>query len=370
MNFLFYLLGRAHRATFSRPNSRQVALTNAALEAARGDLGAALAHCNALGKPGRTGGFADACTPLDLLIRGHLHFACGEVPPAHHDFSRGIDLLMAGDGERERAASSAGTSIEETLSQADEALRRGRYVRATELLQQARALLDTLLAAHAGLLLLDFHRPAPEGLEEQVLSSLVPLTKLSDITLRLLARTQIATNLSRSLRERQMREDLAPWAVSAPSIDKLLSAEFERLTAAAAAHPGHAEVHYRRGLAARAAGRLEEAAGAFARTLQLHAYHVPSAARLVATERQLERPLSLGLLEKAFLVPAETLQTFGMFARAACTPAGFDRAADRLCLLAPDDSTATATRSNLAFALSELALLDPTREAWRELAVA
>jgi hypothetical protein len=365
MNFLLYLLGRGHRGTFSRPGSRQVALTSAAAHVAEGDLAAALSALGAVGASGRTP-FAEPLTPVDLLICGHLHLACGDTAAAHHDFSNGIDRLMDRIAGAEGAAPAGGTSIEQLLSRADDALRRGRYVRASEFLQQARSLLDILLAAHAGLLLVDVRHSGLAGLEGQVLSSLVPLAKLSDITLRLLARARLATHLSQSLRERQLREDLAPWAVSAPSIDNLLAAEHGRLTAAAGSHPGHAEMQYRLALAARASGHPEAAVAAFERTLALHPYHVASAARLVATERQMNRAARLDALERAFLVPAEALQTFGAFARAAASQAGFDRAADRLCLLAPDETKAAAARANLAFALSELALLDLTHEGWRE----
>jgi tetratricopeptide (TPR) repeat protein len=370
MNFLFYLLGRAHRTTFSRPGPRQVALSHAAALAGAGDLSGALEHFQPLARGARaTLSVAGHSTPIDLLICGHLHLSCGNHAAAHHDFSQGIDRLMARDGESEpREGAASPSSIEQLLSRAYEALRRGRYVRVSEILLQARVLLDVLLAAHCGLLLNDARESGTDGLAEHVLSSLLPLAKLSDITLRLLARAHLATHLSRSLKERQLREDLAPWAISAPSIDKLLEAEYQRLSAGAREHPGHAEIHYRLGLAARAAGHLEAAAKAFTRTLALHPHHVPSAARLVTTELQLNRALSLETLEKSFFIPVATLQTFGAFAHAASSPAGFDRAADRLCLLAPDDTAATAARANLAFALSELALLDPARESWREVA--
>lgn len=378
MNFLFYLLGRAHRSSFARPDPRQALLAQAAVHAAHANLPDALRIYRRLPR----------ITPLDLLIRAHLHLLHGNHTAAHHDFSHGIARLLARDpiptdlppGKgRDPAAESGGgvpaakpTAIEHLLSHADSALRRGRYIRAAELLQQTRSLLDTLLAAHAGLLLIA-ERRAPGNPQDLALAWLVPLAKLSDITLRLLARAHLATHLSDSLRRRQLRDDLAPWAVSNPSIDHLLDAEYTRLSDAARQQPSHAELHYRRALAARATARPDQAAAAFSHTLALHPFHVPSAARLVATRRQLLTPspastlsdpddpsLDLAPLHQAFHIPGPILQTFAAFARASGNAQRFDRAADRLCLLAPDDNAAAATRANLAFALAELALFSPS----------
>ncbi len=370
MNFLLYMLGRAQRAAGVRPTPRQLLLSAAATHATKGRM------AEALSAYGRLGGAANV-TPLDLLVRGHLHLTLEHYRAAQRCFMRGSERLLSRrttprETEHPSPSGDRGSGrnfIEQLLSHAAGYLRRGRFVRAAELLEQARAILDVLLSAHAGLAIAEAHGDdagAHPGIG-QVESAMVHLARLSDLCLRLLARTHLATHVSEALRERRLREDLASWAITAPCVNGLLEAECDRLSVAAVLEPDHAELHYRLGLVARAAHRLDIAAGAFRQTLRIHPHHVASAARLAATLRQLQTPADdLAILRKALDVRPETLRQFAAFADIAGHPAAFDRAADLICIGQPDPKARMAARSNLAFALSELTLLDPARAAWRE----
>jgi tetratricopeptide (TPR) repeat protein len=357
MNFLIHLLGRIQRADAGiRTAPRDRLLARAAANVARGDFPGALADYRQLTRVARL-------TPLDLLTRGHLHLVSGHDAAARRDFSRSAHRILAGGSLRRLPdlAPQSGGSIGCLLSKADNSLRRGRYAQAAGFLQDACGLLDALLAAQAGL---SIARPSSTDAQtrENVDRAsgepvLVPLARLSDILLRLLARTSLAAHLADSLRKRHLRDDLATWATTTRSVDALLESEYRRLEEVSRSMPDRAESHYRLGLIARVTGRLEPAFKAFSRTLALHPHHVASAARLAATEFQLRMSGGHGAsaIAGAFRIPPETLLTFGAFARAASDPGPFDMAVERLCRSIPDD-----------FALSELAILDPLRAAWRE----
>jgi tetratricopeptide (TPR) repeat protein len=156
-----------------------------------------------------------------------------------------------------------------------------------------------------------------------------------------------------------MRDDLALWATTGENIQALLENECDRLTLLAGQVPGHAEIEYRRGLIARAAGRMDQAAAAFRRVLALHPHHIPSAVRLALTGADADT------LRHAFHVPVGTMRLFADFAAAARAQRPFDEMTRHFC--APHtEIEKNAARGNLAFALSELALLGESRDAWRE----
>jgi hypothetical protein len=361
MNFLLTMIGRGRLGSMldgGRPGPRHMLLANASAHAARGELDAALAIYRRLGRTARL-------TPLDLMIRGHLRLMAHHDRAAQRDFSRGAErLLLRGvSGSPDPAP----TAVEHLLSQADAFLRRSRYVRAADLLQRARSLLEVLLSAQAGMVIVESRLSGTTRVPLRLFGAraLIPLTKLSDLTLRLLARTHLATHLAASLRERRLREDLAPWATTAQSIDSLLECEFQRLDQAARSAPGHAEWQYRLGLMSRVTHRPEAAERAFARTLDIFPHHVPSAVRLAAAQAQSPENAA-AILERAFLVPVETLRNLGELGQAAVETIAFDRAVDGFCNAWPDGPARATSRANLAFALSELAALDPVRAAWRE----
>jgi len=338
MNFLLYMLGRASQnAPGLRPTPRQHLRARAAHAAAHGRWPTARDAYRTLSDA------ADAAT-LDILICGHLHLVCGEHLESGLCFSQGSARLHA-------AAPPAPTLLERLLAESGEWLRQGCYAQAAAALRRARARLEVLLAAEAGLLLAT-RRPVAD-------SALESLAHLSDLTLRLLARAHIARHLAGSLRQRRLRHDLAPWATSSQSIQSLLDQESDRLALLSRQVPGHAQTEYRLGLAARAAGRMDPAAAAFRRVLALHPHHVSSAVRLALARTD------AGVLDNAFHVPAATMRLFADFAAAARADRPFDEVARRLC--APRTPLEqSAARGNLAFALSELALLDESRESWRE----
>jgi tetratricopeptide (TPR) repeat protein len=290
----------------------------------------------------------------DTLTRAHLHLALCEYAAAFNCFT----------GALSRLEHTPLMTLEMLMASADEQLKKCRYVRAAQLLQQARGAVDMLLAAHAGLAVTAARMTgstiSPPG-------SLLPLAKLGDLLLRMLARTHLASNLAESLRARQLRHDLAPWATSSASITNLLMAEFEQLQKAARHQRCHAELHYRLGLVARTLGESRVAAGAFSRVLSLHPHHVPSATRLAATYLQLgQKEPVFPVLAVAFAVPLNILQQYAGLADAAQSGA-FDRAAERLSLNLDEPVEArAAVKANLAFALGELGLLDAVRAEWRE----
>ncbi len=195
----------------------------------------------------------------------------------------------------------------------------------------------------------------------------MPLAKLGDLLLRMLARTHLAANVARGLRSRDLREDLAPWATTSHSVDQLLEGEYEPLRKNTAAHAGHAESNYRLGLVARALGHLDEAAAAFTKVLNVHPHHVLSAGLLAATLVQLGRgEAAMPLLAVAFAVPAQTLERYHNLALASQDRAGFDRAVEHLCRDVGAEGGRAVVKANLAFALNEMSLLDDERAAWRE----
>jgi tetratricopeptide (TPR) repeat protein len=341
MNFLLYMLGRASQnAPGLRPTPRQNLLARAAHAGASGQWQTALDAYRTLSAT------ADATT-LDILICGHLYLVREDEIEARLCFAQGLTRLYQADP----ATDDVPTAVERLLDEAAQHQAHGHAAETTLALRRARALLEVLMSAEAGLLLAT-HQPAAG-------SALEGLVHLSDLTLRLLARAQIAGHLAGSLRQRHMRDDLALWATTGENIQALLETECDRLALLSRQVPGHAEIEYRLGLTARAAGRMDHAAAAFRRVLALHPHHIPSAVRLALTGPD------AGALHQAFHVPVSTMRLFADFAAVARTGRSFDEMTRRLCLPRTEIEK-TAARGNLAFALSELALLDESRESWRE----
>jgi tetratricopeptide (TPR) repeat protein len=380
MNFLLQMIGRATlNATGIRLTPGQLmwkAATTAATERNfSGALQAYQKYAEMRGGHRSTG---------ELLIRGHLHLAVREYAEAGHYFSAGIARLhgeqeagslvwefsdMAGGADTlpgTRMDENQTNRLERLIDVADAHLRQGRYVRAQESFQQARAMVDTLLAAQAGIVVAN----AREKGEADAGSArpLVGLAKLGDLLLRMLGRTHLAANVAVGLRERSLRDDLAAWATTGEDVHELLRTEFETMREGVRLNPDHAEMHYRLGLVARAIGDLETAERAFRRVVQLHPHHLLSASRLAATLLQREKTEAvMPLLAVAFAVPAETLKRYEGLAEAAGDRPAFERAVVRLCHDVGGKSNCRSVRANLAFALGELGLLDEERAAWREM---
>jgi hypothetical protein len=213
-------------------------------------------------------------------------------------------------------------------------------------------MIDLLLVAEAGLAL-------AQGSMKGVFAA---LTRFSDLTLRLLSRAELSRQVAGSLRRRQLNDKLASWATSDKSVADLLNGEFKRLSQLAAQTPAHAETAYRLALVASASGRGREAVATFGRVLTLHPHHMNSAVRLASLLRGTARDSEcVPILHRALLIPASTMKLFADLSTAA-GDAQFDASA----ALFSDAAGSGTARANLAFALSELGMLDESRETWRE----
>jgi tetratricopeptide (TPR) repeat protein len=351
MNFLLHMIGQAHRETptdFVRPTPRRMLLRRAALAAAGGRFADALALRQQL----------DNASTTNTLILAHLHLATRNFIAARDLFEQVLDLGV-------------NDALEQQIEAADTHLRNGRYVRATNELQQGRTAIDTQLSAHAGLLLATTLPGSSFSIQHSTFnipsSPLAALARLGDLLLRMLARTHLAANVAQSLRDRNLREDLAPWATTNQSVDHLLQAEFDSLQRTCAAQPDHAENNYRLGLVARALHNLEVAAQAFTRVLHIHPHHTLAASRLAATLLELDRSeAAMPLLASAYALPAETLAQYHQLAGAATDRRAFDRTVTTLCERFPFPTARATLKANLAFALGEMGLLDEERATWTE----
>jgi hypothetical protein len=340
MNLLLYMLGRAFQtAPALRPTPRQTALVRAAHAAARDNLTAALDIYRTLAD-------SQVATTLDILICGHLLLIHHEPLEARLCFAEGITRLY------QPGVDDAATALERLLEEANEYLNRGNPELAAVTIRRARTLLEVLLAAESGLLL------ATNGHIED--TPLAVLSGLGNLTLRLLVRARFAGTLVSSLRARRLHADFAP-RMTADHLQSVLCHEESRLAELAARYPDHAEVQYRLGLVAGAAAHGGQAVGAFRTVLALHPYHVSSAVRLAAADPAVGLPL----LRQAFAVPGETLHLFAALAHAAGDARNLDRVMNCFCAAAPQGDP-TAARGNIAFALSELALLTEAQQSWRE----
>jgi tetratricopeptide (TPR) repeat protein len=342
MNFLLYILGRARRNSALRPVGRDAFIARAAAHAAAGRFHDALAGYRNLTETPR-------CSPVDLLIRGQLHLALNDNDDARDSFARGMGRLLESGGILQEQ-----TPIERLIADAELMLNHGACDPAIKAIQQARALIDLLLSAEAGLVMAQDHIHS---------GAFTALVRLSDICLKMLARAELSRQLAGALRQRSLRGDLASWAASGKSVTDLLNKEYARLAKLSFRAPSHAETAYRLGLAARAAGRLKEAARAFDRVLAIHPHHMNSAVRLAATVSELSQDTDIKpTLRRALLVPPETMRLFANLS-AAAADAQFDASAAIFGVASGDAAT---IRANLAFALSELGLLDDSRAPWRE----
>jgi tetratricopeptide (TPR) repeat protein len=379
MNFLLHMIGQAHRETsgdFERPSGRQTLLRRAAVAATEGRFGDAVTlrqHLDNRSPRSSTqtfilahlhlcaGDFAAACDAFEQGLGLDADFDNAERSPR---FSKALDRLL--EEQLDHAAhDSAEAPLERQIELADAHLRSGRYIPATAQLQQARNTLDTQLSAHAGLLVATtrLHHnviPSPESA-----APLLALAKLGDLLLRMLARTHLVAHVARSLRDRDLREDLAPWATTRRNVDHLLQAEFDVLQRTCDTHPDHAENNYRLGLLARALNQHEAAAQAFRRVVTIHPHHVLAAARLAATLLELGRPdAAMLVLVLAFTLPAQSVAQYHQLAIAARDRRTFEKTVTNLCDRLPSPAARATTKATLAFALGEMGLLDEERSTW------
>lgn len=340
MNFLLYMLGRARRCTNLRPQGREALIGTAAVHGAQGKLAEALAAYRKLTELPRAGA-------IDMLICGQLHLVAKENDHARDCFARGISCLLESHGSTPEQ-----TPMERLVADAELLLTYGRYDAAIRATQQARAMIDLLLAAEAGMAL-------AQGSMEGVFAA---LTRFSDLTLRLLSRAELSRQVAGSLRRRHLSDKLASWATSDKSVSDLLNREFKRLSQIAAQAPAHAEISYRLALVASALGRSKDAITSFERILALHPHHMNSAVRLASLLRGTARDAEcVAILSRAQLIPASTMKLFADLSTAA-GETQFDASA----ALFSDATGGCTARANLAFALSELGMLDESRETWRE----
>lgn len=351
MNFVLDILGRAHRAGESGTRGGS----------ARQGVGRARAAVLA-------GEFSKAAEVLEegagdavwgLFARGQLGLMSGSYAEAAWCFSEGMERVMgAVDGSLEVGA---GSALEKMIGAAEGALRQGRCGRAAGLFGRARGVVDELLAAEAGLCVAE-GRLAGHMRAGRV-ERLVPLARLGDVLLKAEARARLASGVSAGLEARQA-EGRGAWALGAGRVTELLEGEFEGLAGASRRLAGHAELHLRLGLVARALGRTEAAAWSLGEVMRVHPHHVSTAARLGATlvERG-EGSCVMAVLAVALGVSRETIERYDALA-AAAGEAGFDEGVEVFA----KGTGGVVGRANLAFALGELGMLEGARAEWREVA--
>lgn len=348
MNFLLYMAGRAAGNEHLRPGMaprRQMLMRQAAAAAALGQFETALALYRELAL-GSSGG-----NLVDRLICGQLQLALGCTEEAREHFSAALgDLLEDPDAqgtwaENSPAAGATQMPLAGALDAAELLLRDGLYVRAMDLLRRSRSRLDIVIAAEAGLAAAGPQTASGDG-------GLRAAIRMGDCLLRLMARVQLAGHVSGALKERHLREDLAPWATRERNAAELLKREYARLTSAARQWPGHVETHLRRGLVAQALGHTRQAVEALDAALHVHPFHVPAAARRAVACAAIGEAEG-GRLRRALLVGPETLGLFSRLADLSADPVGFARMAEQFCCgLAEKDRV--AARGNLALALAEV----------------
>jgi hypothetical protein len=345
MNFVLDILGRAHRAGVG------------GMRGGSGALGRVRAAVVA-------GEFAKAAELLEeaagdavwgLFARGQLNLMSGGYAEAAWCFSEGMERVMgAVDGSLEVGA---GSALEKMIGAAEGALRQGRCGRAAGLFGRARGVVDELLAAEAGLCVAE-GRLAGHMRAGRV-ERLVPLARLGDVLLKAEARGRLAGSVAEGM---EKRDRAGAWMVGAGRVTELLEGEFEALAAAGRGLRGHAELHVRLGLVARALGRTEAAGWALGEVMRVHPHHVSTAARLGATlvERG-EGSCVMAVLAVALGVSRQTVEGYDALAAAAGGD-GFDEGVEVFA----KESGGVVGRANLAFALGELGLLEGTRAEWRE----
>ena len=181
MNFLLYMLGQAQRMPLClRPSSQQQLRSMTAKALAAGELDDALDACSGLVSE------THGCVG-DALVRAHLHLTLNDYAKASRFFSLG--LARIGD---------APAILDRMIDAGEAHLRQCRYVRAIHCFQRARAAVDTLLAAQSGLAVANARQTTSPDPAEAI-SALLPLAKLGDLLLRMLARSHLASNLATCL---------------------------------------------------------------------------------------------------------------------------------------------------------------------------
>ncbi len=330
---------------------------------------------------------SDPQDAMTLLTLGHLLMLDGFHTEACGVLERAVDLLAHQEGnmtetcdavleclEGSDAALPRATPVDrpgvnrvQMLTQRGlNYLQRGRYVRATELFEDAMNLVESLLVAHGQWLLAESKADGNQ-LPEHLTDSLVSLAQLSDLLLQYLARTKLAGNVAAAMRERQLRPDLALWVTGSQEVQGLLQTERTRLRELAAQHANHAELHYRIGICNRATGQLEDAAKAFARVLTIEPHHAKTAVYLAATLLQLNRAGEmLEILERSFAMEPAAAQQYYALGVTATDAQKFERAMGALARDLGVGFAAQDAKANLAFALGMLGIKDAQRDQWRE----
>ena len=323
-------------------------------------------------------------SPRTGFIRGHLLLAAKNPQGASRAFGETLARLLgaefaeyeAGNTEtfdeiaqvsQPRPEDSGCAEIELLLDESDTLLKAGRYVRARDTLEKALSTVDLLMSGQAGWVVAETRNAAdsPQA-GAALIETLVPLVAMSDLLLRLLARTCLASNLAEALRARQLREDLAVWASGKEEINELLLAERTRIQRAAVDHPDHAELHYHLGLVCRALGDLPAAEAAFRCVLAVCPNYTRAAVRLAVTLRQSGRgEQAPAVLDASFNVSPDTLGQYYRLGLATTDVKRFDRSVETMAhglnaARRPD------AKANLALALAQIGLLDNSRREWKE----
>jgi tetratricopeptide (TPR) repeat protein len=304
--------------------------------------------------------------PRDHFVYANLLLAAGNASGAAESFGGALAKILDVDQESGAMQSDRGSAEIETLLDAGSALlKSGNYDGARRTLERALATVDLLMGGQAGWIVSETKASGDSpGVGISLTETLLPLVKMSDLLMRLLARTCLASSVAEALRQRELDEGAAVSASGSEEITELLRRELARIGNVVAETPGHVEAHYHYGLLCRALGDLAGAARAFEKVMCIAPYYTRAASRLAVTLLQMGHgEKSPAVLARAFDVPADALVRYYKFALSATDSERFDSAAQVMAREA-------AGKANLAFALGEVGLLDDVRREWKETPIA
>ena len=321
-------------------------------------------HIDAYVDAGRFDEAIDALTDLidrrpdrgDLFVRlGDMFRAVGREEKSLAAFRRAVELNP--------------DLLEGTVKLGTGHLRLGRFSEAAEMFSRAAELNDRTLSAYVGMGVAQ----QAEGRFEEAAASFETAAAIEPNSTMLfseMARLQLVVTAAE-----QRKRYMAPSAiVNMPHgpVDAEVSAMIDQLIiqlrAAAAGHPGHADLHYQLGLLLRYSGDLDGAIGAYMQAVTINPNYYAALSKLgIALREKGQTDAALKTFERALAINAQDINLHYQLGLIFADRGAFALAVERFEHAAKQCPEKLDYMANLALSLQDMRLLDRAAAAWQTL---
>lgn len=308
------------------------------------------------------GRLTEAIQTLEKLVRKYPG-----VAPFHVHL--GDMYVQAGHDERaireyQTALATQPNFLEATVKLGTQHMRQGRLVDAALTFNHAVELNDRLITAFVGLGVAQHAC----GHEQESLATFDLAASLEPSTTLLFsetARLHVQSEASPSYADAVLGDSDPDAALGH---DDFLEEAIRRHEQALASTPGHADLHYRHGLLLRQVGRLDEAAEALGRAVEINPNYSKALVKLaICLKERGEVDAAIETFQRALRLEGEYVDVHYQLGLLFAQRSQFELAAEQFEQAVAGNHQNLAFRANLALALQNIGMVDRAAATWRSI---